>query len=372
MKLVGILNEPPFDPISWSGTARHFFGALNRAGILDEALNVDIPRGLDFAYRLRNIDSNRARWRERYHLDTGRFAAMSRVALRKIRASSAAGVLQVGAWYSVGHELALPCFSYHDGNLAVRIRSGHTVLGARHRAVQRAMQWERRTYEGLRGLFTMRRWLADSFVRDFGVPHTQVHVAGAGINFDILPAEPVDKSHDPVFLMVAGDFARKGGAVLLEAFSKVRATIPAAELILVGPQLADPPAGVTALGYLSKAEPAHVALLQRTYARAGIYVLPSLYEPFGISLLEAMAHSLPCIAADHCAMPEIVGDRVTGLIVKPGDPADLARAMIELASAPAMAREYGKAGRAKLLATYTWDAVAQRIKEVTAPLLGLG
>jgi glycosyltransferase involved in cell wall biosynthesis len=372
MKLVGIINEPPFDPISWSGTAKYFFSALDRAGILANALNVDISPRLDWAYRARNIESNRSRWREKYHLDTGRFRSLSAVAARKVTASAAQGVLQVGAWYSVSDRVRLPCFSYHDGNLAVRIRSGHTVLGEGHRAVRRAMQWETDTYRGMSGIFTMSRWLADSFIRDFGVPHSKVHVAGAGINFDSLPQPLTAKRYEPVFLMVGKDFERKGGPILLEAFARVRAAIPAAELILIGPSLASPPDGVTCLGYLSKANPEHLALLKKTYTRAGIYVLPSLYEPFGISLLEAMANSLPCIAANHCAMPEIVGHRETGLIVAPGDAADLARAMIELASSPAMACEFGAAGRAKLIKTYTWDAVANQIKQIAEPIMAAG
>ena len=107
-----------------------------------------------------------------------------------------------------------------------------------------------------------------------------------------------------------------------------------------------------------------MAILKATFASAGIYVLPSLYEPFGISLLEAMANSLPCIAANHCAMPEIVEHRVTGLIVRPGDAAHLAEAMTELALSADTAQAFGAAGRARLIERYTWDAVAARIGQV--------
>ena len=120
------------------------------------------------------------------------------------------------------------------------------------------------------------------------------------------------------------------------------------------------------LGFLSKKDPEQLARLQSAYRDAGIYVLPSLYEPFGISLLEAMAYSLPCIAADHCAMPEIVGHRETGLVAKPGDADSLAEAMIELARSPAEALAMGAAGRQKLVRRFTWDAVAQRIREAAA------
>lgn len=366
MKLVGILNEPPFDPISWSGTARYFFSALQRAGLLSDALNVDMSRSTDLAFRLLNVAPDKRRWRERYHLDVRRFKWLSSIAAQRINAmgGDAQAVLQIGAWYSVSARVGRPCFSYHDGNLALRLRAGHTVLGQSDIAVQRALAWERSTYHGMSGIFTMSRWLADSFINDFGVPASRVHAVGAGINFDTLPDPLPTKQYGPRFLMVGKDFERKGGPLLLRAFAIVRRSVPDAELVLIGPQLATVPEGVRCLGYLSKANPQHLQLLQETYAQAGIYVLPSLYEPFGISLLEGMAHSLPCIAANHCAMPEIVSHGHTGLVVEPGSEESLAQAMLTLAQSPAMAREFGEAGRQRLLAHYTWDAVATKIGQV--------
>ena len=76
-----------------------------------------------------------------------------------------------------------------------------------------------------------------------------------------------------------------------------------------------------------------------------------------------MSHSLPCIAANHCAMPEIVRHGETGLVVTPGDSDALAAAMLELAQQPAKAIAFGAAGRKRLLDRYTWDAVAAQIKQ---------
>lgn len=365
MKLTGILNEPPFDPVSWSGTARHFFGALDKAGILAGALDVRMSDLADKGFRALNVAWPMARWKERYHLDERRFRALTRVAGRRLRASGAQGdgVLQIGAWYCMPDVTDKPCYSYHDGNLALRVRAGHIGLESDHPRVQRMLRWERETYAKLKGVFVMSSWLGDSFARDFGVPTNKIHVVGAGINFDTIPAARVRTESAPRFLMVGRDFARKGGEVLLRAFAKVRGEIPAAELVLIGPDMPAPPPGVRSLGFLSKKNPAHVALIEETYRNAGVYVLPSLYEPFGISLLEAMAHSLPCIAANHCAMPEIVRHGESGLVVKPGDSDSLAAAMLDLARDPARAIAYGAAGRERLLARYTWDAVASQIKQ---------
>ena len=365
MKITGIINEPPFDPVSWSGTARHFFGALDRAGILAGALDVRMSDLADKAFRAMNFALPMDVWKERYHLDERRFRALTRVAGKRLRDSGLAGqgVLQIGAWYCMPDVTDQPCYSYHDGNLALRVRAGHIGLPADHARVQSMLRWERETYAKLTGIFVMSSWLGDSFAKDFGVPTSKIHVVGAGINFETIPPERVRTASAPRFLMVGRDFVRKGGEILMRAFTDVRRKIPTAELVLIGPQISSPPPGVRCLGYLSKKNPAHVELIETTYREAGIYVLPSLYEPFGISLLEAMSHSLPCIAANHCAMPEIVRHGETGLVVTPGDSDALAAAMLELAQQPAKAIAFGAAGRKRLLDRYTWDAVAAQIKQ---------
>ena len=79
----------------------------------------------------------------------------------------AEGVLQIGAWYCMPEVTTLPCYSYHDGNFALRLRSGRVALAAQHARVQAVLRWERETYAKLRGVFVMSSWLGDSFINDF-------------------------------------------------------------------------------------------------------------------------------------------------------------------------------------------------------------
>ena len=55
------------------------------------------------------------------------------------------------------------------------------------------------------------------------------------------------------------------------------------------------------------------------YSAAEVVVMPSFYEPFGIVFAEAMAHKLPCIGGNSCAIPEIIDNEKTGFIVPPGN-----------------------------------------------------
>ncbi len=101
-----------------------------------------------------------------------------------------------------------------------------------------------------------------------------------------------------------------------------------------------------------------------THAR--VFACPSVYEPLGIVNLEAMACEAPVVASAVGGIPEVVVDGVTGLLVA-YDPADpgaletgLADAINSLVADPARAKAMGLAGRARAIADFSWDAIAQR------------
>ena len=103
------------------------------------------------------------------------------------------------------------------------------------------------------------------------------------------------------------------------------------------------------------------------FARASLFALPTLREAFGLAFLEAMAFGLPVVATSVGAVPEIVGDGETGLLVPPRDPAALADACAALLGDPARARRLGEAGRARVEERFGWDRVAARMLEVLLP-----
>ena len=105
------------------------------------------------------------------------------------------------------------------------------------------------------------------------------------------------------------------------------------------------------------------AHLLREYARADFLVLPSLFEPFGIVLLEAMAAGIPVVASRVGGIPEVVVDGDTGLLVEPGDAEALASAMLRLAESPALRARLGTRGR-KRACSYAWDHLVPRILAV--------
>ncbi len=368
MKCLGIINEPPFHPRSWSGASPFLFGNLRNNGSLAGVLDVRMSRFEDRLYRLRNVRSPLAAWKEAYHVDTRFFARQTQIVRRKIASFEQPfdAVLQAGAYYRVSDTTDRPCFTYQDGSIATRIAAGNIALPADSAEMRACLAWERDLYRDLRGIFTFSAWLASTFTRDFGVPHSKIVVAGCGLNFDPLPEMVTVRNPEPRFLLVGRDFKRKGGEVLLEAFRQVRRKMRNATLVIIGPELQNLPDGVECRGFLRRENPAHVEILEEEYRKASVYVLPSLYEPFGISLLEAMAHGLPCIGVREFAMPEIIVEGETGLLVERGDAGSLANAMLEIAASPPMGTEFGIAGRKRLETQFTWAAVARRMADSMA------
>jgi len=371
MTLLGLIAEPAFDPLSWSGSAANFFRALKDCAILSDAYEVSPGKFRDTLAKGRTVSLPMHRWKERYHASVPRFRALTRIAGDIIgRHRDISGVIQIGAWFSAGTVSDVPCFGYHDANAALRYRYyGRGLLSESAR--QTHLGWERAVYSALTGIFVMSEWLADSFARDFDVPKSKLHVVGAGINIEQLPKVPERTWSTPRYLFVGKDFERKGGKYLLQAFKNVRDTLPDAELFIVGPTLPLDQPGVKCAGYLSKSKPADTARLSQLFRSATAVILPSIYEPFGISLLEGMAYGLPCIAVDRCAMPEIVRHGETGLIARAEDTTALATAMIEIGKNPRDAARMGAAGRSRVESDYTWDAVASKIRATLSDTYGM-
>jgi starch synthase len=274
-------------------------------------------------------------------------------------------LLQIGAWYDVsavrGVRPSIRC-SYHDANLAAVVHHHQIRFDPRGRFARKIMDLERRVYDRMDLIMPMSEWLRRSFVEDFDQPESKVVAVGAGPNLSPLPDSPRRDFGTPRFLFVGREFERKGGPELLQAFGRVHARRPDAELWVVGPSTLDvDQPGVHYLGRILRNTPEGDKALDRLYRDATAFVMPSRFEPFGIVFLEAMAYALPCVGGNVCAMPEIIADGVSGYVTPPADVDSLTERLLALADNPEQARVMGEAGRRRVLEHYNWDAVAERM-----------
>ncbi|KNB54072.1 glycosyltransferase [Streptomyces caatingaensis] len=99
---------------------------------------------------------------------------------------------------------------------------------------------------------------------------------------------------------------------------------------------------------------------------ADLVLCTPVYEPFGIVPLEAMACGVPVVATDVGGHRDTVAHGETGLLVPPGRPDEIAEAVRGLLAAPERLAAYGRAGRGRALAHYTWERVAEEVEQVYA------
>lgn len=196
----------------------------------------------------------------------------------------------------------------------------------------------------------------------YGVKESKIEFVGTGVPpFGQNYFDERSPRSGKTLLFVGKDFERKGGYILLEAFRLLKIEIPDARLLMVGPHKIDMklPEGAKLIGRVTDREK-----LQSIFQKSDIFVMPTLHESFGFVFLEAMSFGLPCIGTRMFAIPEIIEDGITGLIIDTNNPLKLKDAMVHLINNPDKARIMGRIGADKVLTHFSWDLVGKRIASV--------
>jgi glycosyltransferase involved in cell wall biosynthesis len=210
---------------------------------------------------------------------------------------------------------------------------------------------------------------ADDLVRELKVPRAKIDVVPSGVGITAratpLTAAELRARHDlgerPIALSVAAKRPHKNLPRLLEALALIPTehrpvlVIPGygtfhddalgnriAQLGIAG--------DVRMLGWVTDEE------LEGLYAAAAVFVMPSLYEGFGLPVLEAMARGLPVACSDRGSLREVAGDAARRF--DPEQPTAIAAAIEEVLSDEALVERLREAGRVQA-ARFTWDACAR-------------
>ncbi len=161
----------------------------------------------------------------------------------------------------------------------------------------------------------------------------------------------------------------KGFQVLARAMSLLRQRVPGITCLIAGrgsyiPELQSQidiegvSDIVTLMGYVSDPE------LRELIHQSTCVVIPSLYEPFGVVALEAMAAGAALVVANTGGLAELAGGTGAALLFEPGNTAELADRIEELITSETMAAELRAQAAELLEASYTWAAMAARTVEV--------
>jgi len=200
-------------------------------------------------------------------------------------------------------------------------------------------------------------------VEQYGIPEQRMRMIPNGIR-----PERFHEAHPsgPTILFVGRLHQRKGVDHLLRAMPAVLERVPETRLLVAGSgereaqlkalmkelELGD---AVEFLGFVPDDD------LPDLYARASVFTMPSLYEGFGIVMIEAMASSVPVVAFATGGAPEVIEEGVNGHLA---DAETLADRLADLLEDPAEAAAMGKRGRGLVEDRYSWKAVARQTMAV--------
>lgn len=166
----------------------------------------------------------------------------------------------------------------------------------------------------------------------------------------------------PYILNVGTVEPRKNQVLLLEAFADAEPSLGGMRLVIAGS------AGWGSAETLKTIERLHLegrvtltgaigaSALAALYARASIFAMPSLYEGFGIPLVEAMGFGLPCLASHDPALKEVAGDH-GAVFLDPKDPAAWSKELVRLVDDEPTRTQLGAAGKSRA-AAFSWEKTA--------------
>jgi len=361
---IGLLypSPDPLSPSNWSGTPNGLATGMRAQGIEVVPIPCHLPLSRRVAVGIRRRLP--ALGYMTMHRQPG-FTRARSLAISEAIASAGRldGILAMGTdLYDLDlaiHGLSIPVATYDDGTFALFLRypdSDISALGLPNREVRNWVDLQRRACNAATLACVSTQWAKASIVSDFGLPESRVRVVGMGHRPKHPPTAPRDYSV-PRFLFVGVEWRRKNGAVVLEAFSRIRRQIPDATLAVVGDHPPIDLPGVTGYGFLPRDVPEAQQLLDRLFIESTAFVLPSLFDPSPIAYLEAASAGLPVIATTCGGAGELLG--AAALSVEPHDLDALTAAMLRLADG-ATASRMGQAALQKS-ADSTWQQVSSRI-----------
>ena len=228
-------------------------------------------------------------------------------------------------------------------------------------AVVNSVEWWL-TYQA-REVIACSNFMMREVITGFELPPDKVHLVPNGVNPDLwAPAVPTP-ARQPLVLAWGRVQYEKGFQVLASAIGRLRHRVPGIRCVIAGRgsylpdlQVHLDVEGVNDLvhlaGFVNDDD------LRALLHTAGCVAIPSLYEPFGIVALEAMAAGAPTVAARTGGLAEILDGTQAGRLFEPGDPDDLADHLEAVLTDPGVADDLQRAATALVRDQYSWDAIA--------------
>jgi glycogen(starch) synthase len=226
------------------------------------------------------------------------------------------------------------------------------------------------TFESVRTICCS-QYMMEQITNIFELPPDKVDVIPNGIDSESFKRDvSVDlyrkqyvKPGDKLVFFVGRLVYEKGVQTVIEAMTLIINKVPNVTFVVAGsgPHMNQLKSLVDAFNLEDKVKfTGHIDtdMLSSFYKSADLTVVPSLYEPFGMVVLESMAMGTPTIVADTGGLSEIVVHEETGLKFEPGNPESLAGAMLRILTDKDLAQRLTSDAKAYLGDRYNWDRIA--------------
>jgi glycosyltransferase involved in cell wall biosynthesis len=351
LRVALVADGPPDSPTTNSGVALGLFSALRTDPRVSDVVAVNsllgpIGRGLA---RIASFHPSREEWDRRYFQGTTRQWLRSRKRDWIIYFTFPRPDVIVHV-RNVYYPSKLPYFAFVDTTYAIR-QNEWPQGGFDSKFIRKRLKLESNYFRSARGVLTAGAYVAQHL--SMAAPTVNTAAVGAGLNLEV--RERATPGTSRRILFVGKEFERKGGRLLLSAFQRVRDAVEDAELHIVGPTIPVEGEGITCHGLVKDRD-----RLSELYASAGVFCLPAQFEPFGLVVLEAMAHGIPCVVTEVGVLPDLVADGHSGLVVPRGDSEALATALITLLKNDGLRSRMGNAAGERSRA-FTWSGVAGKM-----------
>jgi glycosyltransferase involved in cell wall biosynthesis len=371
----GLLRTPRFDHIAitsvfgnprelrtWSGAPANVASGLERLGVVVKELQPHLSKTAKIGIALGDMLAGRGR------PVSSEQVLRSLTTRRRLAAQVAEQAARLNAT-NVLHTGTLDLLPDGNSNLQHYLYCDHTwALARKHhvhagqytdRALDAFEAAERRSLDGVAHVFTFGAYVRDNLISHYGLAPRRVTAVGSGMGA-IQPWHDAKDFAQPRLLFVAKHlFQAKGGVLLVEAFKIAHKRRRDLTLTIVGdprsrafvPEMA----GLDFRAHLPWDE------LQRLYRESTLLVQPMLNDPWGQVYLEAMVSRTPVMGLARNGLPELVDGGRHGFLVDRADPESLAEAILSALSDPQRLESMAERAQAYVLATHSWDRVAERI-----------
>jgi len=371
----GLLRKPRFDQIAitsvfgnprelrtWSGAPANVASALERFGVVVKEIQPRLGKAAKIVIALTDMLAGRGR-----PVSTEQ-VLRSLTTRRRLAAQVVDSAHRLGI-DSVLHTGTLDLLPAASRDIRHYLYCDHTwALAGRHhvhasqyteRALGAFEEAERQSLDGVSHVFTFGAYVRDNLIGHYGLSPDRVTAVGSGMGAIQAWHGAKDFSRPRLLFVAKHLFQAKGGVLLVEAFKIARRRRRDLMLTIVG----DPrsrgfvpdTAGLEFRAHLPWEE------LQRLYREATLLVQPMLNDPWGQVYLEAMVSRTPVMGLARNGLPELVDGGRHGFLVDRADPEALAEAIVSALADPHRLERMAERAQAYVLATHSWDRVAERI-----------